>query len=72
MNPECFNGIGKFKNYEHIKLKDNAKEIVHSFGKIALALRGKLEKGLQNVVNQGFIASVGNGVSDWVNSLVVR
>ena len=45
MYPECYNGIGKFKNYEYcIKLEENAKPIVHPVRKIAVALRGEIEK----------------------------
>ena len=67
MYPECFNGIGKFKDYEYkIKFEDNVKPIVH------LALRSKLKKELQNMIDQDIIAPVSDGESEWVNSLVIR
>ena len=48
------------------------KLVVHPVRKIALALRHKLEKELQDMVDQGIISSVGDGESDWVNLLVIR
>ena len=72
MYPECLNGIGKFKNYEHhMKLKGNTKSVVHPVRKIALALGGNLEKELQNM-DQGMIAPVGDGDSDLVNLFIIR
>ena len=69
----CFSGVGKFKNKEyHIKFGGNAKPLVHQVRKIALALRGKLEKELQNMVEQGITSPVCDGESDWVNSLAIR
>ena len=68
MYPECFGGIGRFINFEyHIKLEENARSVVHP-----AILRGKLEKELQNMVDQGIIASVGNAKYEWFNSLVIR
>ena len=72
MYPECFNGIGKFKNYEyHITLVDNAKPVIHPARKVALSLQPKLKKELESLVEQGIITPV-EGPTDWVNSLVVR
>ena len=39
---------------------------------IALALRSKLEKQLQNMVDKGIIAPVGDGEIHWVNLFVNR
>ena len=73
MYPECFNDIGEFKNYEHhFKLEGNAKPVVYLVIKVTLALRDKLEKELQNVVDQGIIAPVGDGESNCFNSLIIR
>ena len=73
MYPECFKGCGKYKNYEYlIKLGENVKPVVHQVTKIAIALRGTLEKELQNMVNQCIISPMGDDESDWVNSLVIR
>ena len=72
MYPECFTGIGKFKDFEyHINVDKNVKPVVHAPWKIALSLQGKLEKELEEMVRQGIIAPV-EGHSDWVNSLVIR
>ena len=71
MYPEWFYGIGKFKAYDyHITLEDNAKPVVHPLRKIALALQPKLDKELDEMVEQGIITPV-NGPSDWVNALVI-
>ena len=40
--------------------------------KSALTLRGKLEKELQNMVDQSIIVSVSDGESNWVNLLGIR
>ena len=72
MYPECFTGIGKFKDFEyHINVDKNVKLVVHAPRKIALSLQGKLEKELEEMVRQGIIAPV-EGHSDRVNSLVIR
>ena len=72
MYPECFTGIGKFKDFEyHINVDKNVKLVVHAHQKIALPLQGKLEKELEEMVRQDIIAPV-EGHSDWVNSLVIR
>ena len=72
MYPECFTGIGKFKDFEyHINVDKNVKPVVHAPGRIALSLQGKLEKELEEMVRQGIIAPV-EGHSDRVNSLVIR
>ena len=72
MYPECFTGIGKFKDLEyHINVDKNVKLVVHAPRKIALSLQGKLEKELEEMVRQGIITPV-EGHSDWVNSLVIR
>ena len=72
MYPECFTGIGKFKDFEyHINVDMNVKLVVHAPWRIALSLQGKLEKELEEMVRQGIIAPV-EGHSDWVNSLVIR
>ena len=72
MHPECFTGIGKFKDFEyHINVDKNVKPVVHAPQRIALSLQGKLEKELEEMVRQGIVAPV-EGHSDWVNSLVIR
>ena len=72
MYPECFTGIGKFKDFEyHIIVDKNVKPVVHAPQKIALSLQGKLEKELEEMVREGITAPV-ECHSDWVNSLVIR
>ena len=45
MYPECFDGIGKFKDYKyHISMEENAKPVVHPARKVVLALPPKLKK----------------------------
>ena len=51
MNPEYFNGIVKFRNFEyHIKLEDDARPIGHPVIKIVIALRCTLGRELKNMV----------------------
>ena len=70
--PECFTGIGTFKNYKyHIELDKNAKPVVHPVRKIALALILKLDKESDSMLADGIIVPV-DEPTDWVNSLVVR
>ena len=72
MYPECFSGIGTFKNYRyHIELNPKVKPVVHPPRKIALSLQSKLEKELDEMVKQGIIDPV-DEPTDWVTSLVVR
>ena len=71
MYPECFYGIGKFKDYEyHITLEKNAKPGIHSPRTISLALQPKLDQKLDEMVEQGIITPV-NVSSAWVNALVI-
>ena len=70
MYPECFYGIGEFKDYEyHITLEDNAKPVIQPPRKTPLALQPKLDKELDEMVEQGIIIPV-NGPSAWINVLV--
>ena len=69
---ECFTGIGKFNDFQyHINEDKNVKLVVHAPQKIALSLKGKLKKELEEMVREGIIAPF-EGNSDWVNSLVIR
>ena len=70
--PECFDGIGKFKDYKyHISIEENTKPVVHPARKVALVLQPKLKKEYECLVEQGIITPV-EIPTDWVNSLVVR
>ena len=72
MYPECFSGIGTFRNYRyHMELDPKVKPVIHPPKKIALSLQPKLEKELDEMVKQGIIVPV-DEPTDWVNSLVVR
>ena len=72
MYSECFDGIGKFKDYKyHVSIEENAKPVIHLTRKVALALQPKLKKELESLVEQGIITPV-EGPTDWVNPLVVR
>ena len=72
MYPECFSGIGTFKNYRyHIELDPKVKPVIHPPRKIALSLQPKLERELDEMVKQVVIVPV-DEPTDWVNSLVVR
>ena len=71
MYPECFYGIGKFNNYEyHITLEDNVKPITNPIRKFPLACQPKLDKELDEMVEQGIITTV-NGPSACVNAPVI-
>ena len=51
MCPECFNDIGKFKDYKyHISIEENAKPVIHTARKVALVLQPKLKKRLESLV----------------------
>ena len=72
MYPECISGIGKFKDCEyHITLEDNAIPVIHPPRKIPLALQPKLDKELDEMVEQGIITPV-NRPSAWVQALVIH
>ena len=46
--PECFSGIGVYKNYRyHIELDPKVKPVAHPPRKIVLSLQPKLEKELE-------------------------
>ena len=72
MYPECFTGMGTFKNYKyHIEADKNTEPVVHPVRKIALALIPKPDKELDSMLADGIIVPV-EEPTDWVNSLVVR
>ena len=72
MYPDCFSGIGAFKNYRYHKKPDpKVKPVIHPPRKMALSLQPKLEKELEEMVKQGIIVPV-DEPTYWMNSLVVR
>ena len=57
MYPECFSGVGKFKNFgHHINIDKNVRPVVHAPCKTVLSLQNKLEKELEEVFKQGINA----------------
>ena len=47
MYPECFGGIGTFKNYKyHIEIDKSVKPVIHGVRKVALALIPRLDQGI--------------------------
>ena len=72
MYPECFSGVGTFKNYRyHTELDLKVKPVIHPQRKIALSLQPKWERELDEMVKQGIIVLV-DEQTYLVNSLVVR
>ena len=72
MYPECFYGIGRFKDYEyHFTIEDNAKPVSHPLRNIPLALQHKLNKELDEMVEQG-IATPVNELSVCINALLIH
>ena len=66
MYPECFLGIGTFKNYKyHIELNKNAKPVVHPMRTIALVLIPKLDTELDSMLADGIIVPL-DEATDWV------
>ena len=51
MYPECFCGIGTFKDYNYnIEMDPKVKPVVHPHGKIDLSLQPNLELELDEIV----------------------
>ena len=72
MYPECFDGIGEFKNYEyHIELDPKFKPRIQTPHKIALSIEPKLKKELDQIEKQGIIDKP-TGPPEWLNNLVRR
>ena len=72
MYPECFNGIGKFKDFEyHITLEDDVQPLKQHARKVALSSQPKIRKELEPLVEKVIITSA-EGLTDLVNSLVIR
>ena len=58
MYPEYFYCIGRFKGYKyHITIEDNAKPVIHPPRKTPLALQPKLDKELNEMVQQRYFHS---------------
>ena len=72
MYPECFHGVGCFKNFEyHISIDPSVKPVIHAPRKVPLELRDKLEQELETMEENNIIKKVDRPTA-WVNSLVLR
>ena len=48
MNPECFGGVGMFKNFEYeMKVDPQVKPVFHAPRRVPIALQPKLEAALR-------------------------
>ena len=66
----CFREIGCLSKPYHITLKPDITPVVHPPRKVPIAMRGKLKKELEHMVDLNNITPV-TEPTDWVNSLVV-
>ena len=72
MYPECFDGIGEFKNFEyHIELDPKFMSRIQTPHKVALSKKPKLKKELDQMGKQGIIDKP-TGPTEWLNNLVIR
>ena len=72
MYPECFDGIGEFKNFEyHAELDPKFKPRIQTSHKVALSIEPKLKKQLDKMERQGIIDKP-TGPTEWLNNLVIR
>ena len=72
MYPECFDGIGEFKNFEyHIQVNPKFKPKIQTPHKVALSIEPKLKKELDQMEKQGIIDKP-TGPTEWLNNLVIR
>ena len=72
MYPECFGGVGMFKDFEYeIKVDSKVKPVVHVPRRVPIALQPKLEAPLDEMEKKGIILKV-EGFTPWTNSLVIQ
>ena len=56
MYPECFGGVGMFKNFEYeIKVDPKVKPVVHAPRRVPIALQPKLVAALDEMEKKGII-----------------
>ncbi|KAK7939091.1 hypothetical protein WMY93_002417 [Mugilogobius chulae] len=67
---DVFHGVGCLPNTYKIQLKDNAEPVIHPARKVPVALKERLRKELQTLIEKGIIRKV-EEPTDWVNSLVI-
>ena len=59
MYPECFGGVGMFKDFEYeIKVDPKVKPVVHAPRRVPIALQPKLEPALDEMDKKGIISKV--------------
>ena len=72
MYPECFDGIGEFKDFEyHIELDPKIKPGIQVPHKVALSLKFRLKKELDQNEKEGLIDKP-IVPSEWLNNPVIR
>ena len=72
LNPECFDGIGEFKNSEyHIDLDPKFKPKIQTPHKVALSIEPRLKNKLDQMEKQGIIDKP-TGPIKWLNNLVIN
>jgi len=71
MYPEVFHeGVGQLEGEYHIRLNEDAQPVQHSPRRVPVALRDRLKKTLDNLVQQNIITPV-TKPTPWINSMVV-
>ena len=71
MYPDCFGGVGMFKDFEYeIKVDPKVKPVVHAPRRVPIALQPKLEAALDEMEKKGIMSEV-EGFTHWTNSLVI-
>ena len=72
MSPECFDGIGEFKNFEyHIELDLKFKPRIQTPHKVSLFIEPRLKKELDQMERQGIIDKP-TGPRECLNNLVIK
>lgn len=67
---DVFQGIGCLPNQYKIRLKENAEPVIHAARKVPIALKERLRKELNTLIDKGIVRKV-EEPTDWVNSLVI-
>ena len=67
---DCFGEIGCLPRVHHIEIRDDVKPVISPVRKIPCALKPKLKKELQRMVDLEIIEPV-EKPTDWVNALVI-
>ena len=71
MYPECFGGVGMFKDFDYeIKVDPKVKPVVHAPRRVPIALQPRLEAAVDEMEKKGIISKV-EGFTPWTNSLVI-